>query len=606
MAHRLVLLAVPFLLYVQTFSYDFTYHDDDTMILNNAPVLKQFDLHKLFFSDAWLLDKKIELYRPWQSFTYAVDYYFTGSSATAYHIHNVLLFCIGIQLLYFLLLSFGLVERTAFFLSLIYSVHFLFAHTVSWIPARGDLYLFAFSISTLLLFYISVKKQKNIYSVGSSLLYFLALLSKESAVILMPLVYLVAILFWKMDYRKPKNYLLLAIGIPLTLLYLWMRSQSIASNQSIYSFSGFMYNLPTIPEEVFKFFIPLFFSVMPGYSVIVTLVGLLLTVLFLIMFLLFKNKIKGDLLLAGISFFLLPLLPTLFYKPDFTKFAYDYLDHRIFFPAIGLLLIAYSVFIAIFEKPISVKFFYGLIASMCVITFYNTTNYKNYESYYENATATNLKSGLAHSNYAASLARENKYDKALIHYRKAVELSPDNIEVRMKLADSYLYLKDYVKMIEQCNAVIKINPKFPKSYYNIAIYYQEKKKPEEAAIFVSKAVVADSLNADAFLYRGLISERNHKPDEAISDFKKAVTLNPQLALAFFRMGVINGNNNLLEEALANFKEYVQLNSSDGNGYFYRGQANCMIGNIDAGCADLHIAEKMGVVEARGKIKYWCK
>ncbi len=604
--HQLLLFILPFALFIQTYWFDYSYHDDDSIVLYNAKTLEQFNIEKIFFTDAWMMDKKIELYRPFQTLTYAVDYFFTGTNASGYHLHNVLIFCLGIQLFYLLLLSWMLSERAAFFLSMVMSVHFSFTHTVSWIPARGDLYLFAFAMGSLLLFYLFLHKNKIGFLLLSSLCYFGALLSKESAVILLPLVYLVAILFWKMDYRKPKNYLLLATAIPITVLYLWMRSQSIAPSQSIYSFSGFVYNLPTIPEEVCKFFIPLFFSVMPAYSVTVTSIGLLLMGLLLVLFLLFKKKMNGALFLTGSCFFLLPLVPTLFYKPDFTKFAYDYLDHRMFFPSIGLLLIAYSVFIAIFEKPISVKFFYGLIASMCVITFYNTTNYKNYESYYENATATNLKSGLAHSNYAASLARENKYDKALIHYRKAVELSPDNIEVRMKLADSYLYLKDYAKMIEQCNAVIKINPKFPRSYYNIALYYADKKKMNEALIYVSKAVTADSLNAEAFLYRGLILEGTNKSDSALIDFKKAVKLNPQLALAYFRMGFINGNKNLFKEALADFEKYVSLNPNDGNGYFYRGQSRCLTGDVGNGCDDLRTAKKMGVAEAQAKISYWCK
>ncbi len=604
--HQLLLFVLPLFLFLQTYWFDYTYHDDDSIVLYNSKTLGSFNAEKIFFTDAWLLDKQIELYRPFQSFTYAIDYFFTGTNASGYHLHNVLIFCLGIQLFYLLLLSFQLSERTSFFLSLILSVHFLFAHTVSWIPARGDLYLFVFGVSTLLLFYLFLKKQKIINCVAASALYFLALLSKESAIVLLPLIYITSFLLWNPAWKKISFWSLLLFSIPLLAIYFWMRQQSISTQASVFSLEGFIYNLPIIPESVFKFFVPINFSVMPAFSLTATIGGCVLIAAIASIIYIFRNKTNRPLVLSGVLFFLLPVLPSVIYKPAFSGFAYDYLDHRMFFPAIGLLLIAYSIFMVAFEKRISVNIFYGMIAVMIVITFTNATNYKNYKSYYENATATNLKSGLAHSNYGASLARENNYDQALIHFRKAVELSPDNIEVRMKLADSYLHLKDYANMIEQCNAVININPKFPKSYYNIALYYLDKKKNEVAEMYASRAVAADSLNADAYLYRGLILEGTGKPDTALNNFKQAVTLNPNLALAYFRMGFINGNKSLFKEALLDFEKYVLLNPNDGKGYFYKGQALCMIGNIEAGCLDLHTAENMGVNEARGKINYWCK
>lgn len=604
--HQLILFAIPFLLFIQTCWFDYSYHDDDTIVLYNAQSLKQFDLHKIFFTDAWMMDKKIELYRPFQSLTYAIDYFFTGTNASGYHLHNVLIFCICIQLLYLFLLSLKLNEQTSFFLSLLFSVHFLFAHTVSWIPARGDLYLFAFSVSGLLLFYIFLKKQKIIYSICAAALYFLALLSKESAIVLLPVIYLTAFLFWKPDWKKINVWITAFISMLMLFVYLWMRQQSITATVNIFTIDGFIYNLPIIPESVFKFFVPVGFSVMPAFSLSATIGGMVIIFLLAILITIFRKKINFQLVIAGVVFFLLPVLPSVIYKPAFTGFAYDYLDHRLFFPGIGLLLIAYAIFKVIAEKQISTNIFYSVIVILSVITFVNASNYKNYESYYENAISTNQKSGLAHSNYGASLARENKYDRALIQFKKAIELSPDNIEVRMKLADSYLYLKNYPLMIEACNAVIKINPKFAQAYYNIAAYYSDIKKFNEAEMYVLKAVAADSTNAEAYLYTGLIYENEKKISEAMLNYKKSVTLNPELATAYFRMGFIHGSQSLFKEALLDFENYVKLNPNDGNGYFYRGQAYCMTGNIGTGCEDLHIADKMGVAEASGKISYWCK
>ena len=352
--HCLLLFVVPFLLYIQTFSFDYSYHDDDTIVLYNAKSLHDFDMKKIFLTDAWMMNKQIELYRPWQSFTYAIDYIFTGSSAKGYHVHNVIIYCISILLFYFFLLSLNIGEQNSFLLSLIYSVHFLLAHVVSWLPARGDLYLFAFSISCMLFFRKYLRTKKIIFVLLSSLFYFLALLSKESALVLLPILYAVAFLFWKIEWKKPGNYFLLIPSTMLTLLYFWMRLQSISASQNIFSIEGLIYNLRVIPEEVCKFFIPAFFSVMPAYSTTVTSIGVGLIILLCSLLFVFRKTINRNLVLAGGILFLVPLLPSLIYTPSFTGFAYDYLDHRMFFPGIGILLIAYSISILIIRKILKI------------------------------------------------------------------------------------------------------------------------------------------------------------------------------------------------------------------------------------------------------------
>ncbi len=604
--HQLLLLALPFLLYVQTFSYDFTYHDDDIIVISNATTLQHFNLQKIFFTDAWMMNKKIELYRPWQTLTYAVDYFFTGTKATAYHIHNVLIFCLGIQLLYFLLLGFRLEERTSFLLSLVYSVHFLFAHTVSWIPARGDLYLFAFSIASLLSFYAWLKKNKIIHLFLSALFYFCALLSKESAMVLLPVIYITAFLMWDLEVKKIKNYLLLSVGVVFTGIYLWMRSQSIYDTNNIFTWSGFIYNLPVLPEEVFKFFVPLFFSVMPAYSMVVTLLGVSVIILLALLTYLLRKKVNLKIILLGAVLFILPVFPSIIYKPTFTGFAYDYLDHRMFFPGIGLLLIAYSLIIPLVQHKFSINYLYAFITIQMFITFVNTQNYADYKSFYDNATTTNPNSGLAWENYGSSLARNNNYPEAFKKFYRALEVVKNKTEIRTKLGDSYYTLKDFPKMFEQCRAMIKEDPTYAKGYYLIALYYSDNKKYDSAMKYVNTAVFKNSNNADAYFYRALIEQRTDQVDSAIKDFGKTILLNKEYAYAYFQRGVLLGNQNQFKEALLDFENYVKLNPNDAGGYFYRGQSYCLNGNTDDGCEDLHTAAKMGVKEAQTKIDYWCK
>src|SRR5437868_2457423 len=70
----ILLVALPLLVYGRSVFFDYVMHDDDKMIKEN-PMLKQgLDLPLAFTTDAWFMDARIELYRPWQSITYMIDY----------------------------------------------------------------------------------------------------------------------------------------------------------------------------------------------------------------------------------------------------------------------------------------------------------------------------------------------------------------------------------------------------------------------------------------------------------------------------------------------------------------------------------------------------
>ncbi|HZG00687.1 MAG TPA: tetratricopeptide repeat protein, partial [Chitinophagales bacterium] len=320
-----------------------------------------------------------------------------------------------------------------------------------------------------------------------------------------------------------------------------------------------------------------------------------------------RREVNMTLVGLGIAFFLLPLLPSMVYRPAFTRIAYDYLDHRMFFPGIGLLLIAFAVLLPLVrERNWSVNYAYGLAAAMAVFAFVNARHYKNYTAYYDNATRTNPHSGLAWMNYGTMLARENRYPEMFQKFDRALEVIPENIELRMKLADSYYTVKDYARMEEQCRAVIAINPAFAKAYFNMALVRAEQKQTDAALQLMQTAVDKSPSNADAFYYRGLINKTLGRNDAALKDFQHTASLNPDHSNAYMEQGMLFGNMGRYADALAAADRYVQLNPSDGKGYFYRGQSRCLLNDKTNGCADLQRALSLGVPDAQAKIDYYCR
>ncbi|MEO5905377.1 MAG: hypothetical protein ABIQ11_01535 [Saprospiraceae bacterium] len=336
--HYLLLVIIPVLVYGRTVLFDFVMHDDDKMILDNPMIKEGVDPGIAFTTDAWFMDARIELYRPWQSITYMIDYAIGERDATAYHVHNVLVYLLGIVLLFYFL-SFYFKPLLAWAGTILYSLNLLTPHAVGWIAARGDLYLMLFG----LLFLILIQRYFKSGSMMSLWLavpaFFMALLSKESAVALLPVA---AVMIYAEKRKMPDTIIWIWLGINAIVFagYYVLRGKAIADAGNL-SVPAFFMNLRSLVEELFKMIIPLGFSVMPGYSLLWTFGGL---VLFgVIAYFVWKYRPEPRIMWTGAALWLALLLPSLAYEPSFAGVAYDYLDHRSWLPYTGLWLIILGV-----------------------------------------------------------------------------------------------------------------------------------------------------------------------------------------------------------------------------------------------------------------------
>ena len=95
-----------------------------------------------------------------------------------------------------------------------------------------------------------------------------------------------------------------------------MRSQSISTFQNIFTLDGLIYNLRILPEDIAKFFVPAFFSVMPAFSLAATITGIGFIAAIISAITLLRKKINFKMVITGTVIFLVPLVPSLIYKPQ--------------------------------------------------------------------------------------------------------------------------------------------------------------------------------------------------------------------------------------------------------------------------------------------------
>ncbi len=600
--HYLVFIGLPLIVFGRSAMFGYVMHDDDKMILENEAIRQGFNPGLAFTTDAWFMDARIELYRPWQSITYMIDYAIGKESAAVYHTHNLLVFLAG-SLLLFVFLSHYFKPMVAWAGALLYSLNLLTPHAVGWIASRGDLYLMVFGMGFLILVQRYLQSRSMHYLWAAAPVFFLALLAKESAVALLP-VATVMLYAEKKKLPVTRESVWLIVLAAIFAGYYVMRSPAIADAGNM-SVMAFFSNLRSLPEEFFKMILPFGFSVMPGYSLLWTLAGFALFAV--VVYLVRKYKPDQRLVLTGGAIWLGSLVPSMAYEPSFAGVAYDYLDHRTWFPFTGLWLIL----MAMAEKsgwtfrPTGVRVSVGVLLVWSGINFWRIGTYENWQAYYTNAITTNPGSGLANLNYGSMLRDEGRWEEALPYVEKGVQLSPDYVDAKVRLAEVYFKLGKYNETVDIANHALAKESGNLQALQFRGSALGASGRVSEAMVDFQKILDADPGNPHAIFNLAVAYKEANLLNQAIETFSKLIVANPEFPNVFYERGFTYGKMGLFPQALADMEQSIALQPAHGASYFFRGRAYEALGNIGLACADWQKAMTLDVREAEIFVREKC-
>jgi protein O-mannosyl-transferase len=189
----IVIAAVTFLIYMNTFRLEYAL-DDTAAITDNKFVQQGISgIPDLMTTDFWHFSgPALGYYRPLSLITFAVEYQFFGLSPHFSHFNNVLLFTITTFLLFLLMsrLFSGYNFLFPFIISLLFALHPIHTEIVANIKGRDELLSFLNTILMLVFVMRFYDTRKKLFLWLSLLFFYLALLSKESAmagILLIPL-----------------------------------------------------------------------------------------------------------------------------------------------------------------------------------------------------------------------------------------------------------------------------------------------------------------------------------------------------------------------------------------------------------------------------------
>ena len=630
-----ILIIVPLLLNWKSLSFEFTTLDDTEIIVNKFSYLSDYNnIFKIFQLDNFMSATGNNYYRPMQTISFMADSQLGGDKPLVYHFANIVYHILTVISLFFLFKGLKLREDISFFLSLLFSVHPLFTDAVAWVVGRGDLLAGLFGTLTFITFLKYSSTKNKIWIVFHGAAFFIALFSKEIAMLLPVLIYFY---YWYVQEPKLSTreiFPLVLIWAVLVVAFCVMRSASIHAPGYI-SLNYFVSNVFVIPVVFSKLFVPICLSPMPFYNVLFTIAGVLSIIAAGYIFLKSKPENK-PLLLFGVIWFVLFLIPGMFVKLPFAGIKFEYLECRAYLPAVGI-FISSGVFInALFtekRKQLIWKIFIAVLIVFSALEFNYAGVFENPVSFFSAAIQANSNSAMAFSSRGNVYFHDNKPELALSDFDEAIRICPtysepyfykgvlyseqnDHINAEhyyslalkydtLYCADndpsefSYIHLsveKVILKKYDEAIALLKIvTQKYPENgiYHNdLGLTYFYSGKYDSALSEYNKALKAIR-NHVYFVNRGIVKYHLLDIDGAIMDFNTALTLKPDYIDAFLNRGMARIRSGEYEKAIADFTTVINYNPATGAAYYYRGDAYAKMNNAGEANKDKAEAQKLG-------------
>ena len=119
----------------------------------------------------------------------------------------------------------------------------------------------------------------------------------------------------------------------------------------------------------------------------------------------------------------------------------------------------------------------------------------------------------AYNNLASSQKKIGLVDDAIKNYNKSIKIKKDNLEAYFNLGNLFYDEKKFDEALRSYKKVIEINEQFPKSYFLIAQIKSIQGKFDDAKTFFLKAIEKDKFLSEAYVH--YVNTRKIKHDDNI-------------------------------------------------------------------------------------------
>ncbi len=549
--------------------------DDSHLVEENRFIRNGSNIPQILTKDVGAgADSAYRFYRPVQILTYLVDHSIWRLNPAGYHLGNILWHILAALALFWLVLVLFKDHLLACVTALLFVAHPVHTEAVTYISGRADP-LSTFFVLLTFVFYIKAADTRKISLLLAAVLsYAAALLSKENALIMVPLVLLYHYTFRRKIYKPGVVFLtVLAVAyvvLRFTLLK-YMLAHAVAPSSLLQRLPGF---LEAWASYLRLLLVPVRLHMEYGVgesSFVHPRVILGLFVLSALLFVIFREKEKRSLVFFSSCWFFLTLLPVSNLYPINAYMA----EHWLYLPSIGFFLLVAKVFSSGLRRErtkvpalIGLLLLTGLWGALTVrqnatwlrpIPFYKRLlryapqssrlhnalglaynkmgDYEKGVSYLERAVelgagASTRDAANACNNLAYAYDKLGRDREAAQAAERALALDATYVKAYNNLAVSYIRLGKYKEAAEACRRAVALKPGYPEILNTLGAAYMHLERYDEALETYRKVIEIDPDYAEVYSNAGLALQRMGRAREAIPWHEKAIELQPGYADAY--------------------------------------------------------------------------
>src|SRR3990172_4450519 len=165
----------------------------------------------------------------------------------------------------------------------------------------------------------------------------------------------------------------------------------------------------------------------------------------------------------------------------------------------------------------------------------------------------------AHFNFAWILQKRGDVDEAIFHYNQAIRIKPDHEMAHFNVALLYQKKGENVNAERHYMEVIRLNPRKVDSYLNLPLLYQTQGKNEQAVDLYTKALGINPRLQNAHFNLAMAYQALGDDQKAIGHYNEVIRLNSGSEDAHHNLGVIYAGKLMFDEAIAEFEAALRIN-----------------------------------------------
>jgi len=239
-------------------------------------------------------------------------------------------------------------------------------------------------------------------------------------------------------------------------------------------------------------------------------------------------------------------------------------DRYMYLPSIGLfIMVAWAVPSSAMERRASrivatVAAAVGLLA--CAVLSWTQVQYwRTSEILFHHALRVTTGNFVAYGNLGSDLADQGKLAEAIAEYRAAVQIRPDDAELRDNLGIALAKQGRIEEAVAEYTAALRIDPNCAEAHNSMGLALAAQGRLAEAIAEYQAASRIDPDLAEPHSNLGTAFAQQGNVDEAAAEYAQALQINPYYAEAHFNLANLLVGQGRIPEAEMEYKAALRIN-----------------------------------------------